>query len=142
MSENPYSNLVQQLIKHEGIRLKPYRCPAGKLTIGIGRNLDDNGISEIEAYHLCMTDVLCAEADLINNLAYFQKLSKARQEVLINLCFNMGINRLLKFNLFLGALEAGLWSDAARELLNSKYAQQVGKRAIELAEQIKSGKFL
>ncbi len=60
--------IKEQLVRHEGLGLKPYRCPAGKLTIGYGRNLDDTGISKAEAYELLSNDIRCCEEQLLEEI--------------------------------------------------------------------------
>lgn len=126
--------LIKQLIKNEGLRLKPYTCTAGKLTIGIGRNLDDKGISEEEAMYLLKNDIEECEFQLNKELAFFKNLDMARQDVLLNMCFNLGINGLLGFKNTLAMIEAGNYEAAADNMLNSKWAYQVGDRAKELAD--------
>lgn len=128
------SNLIEQLIRHEGMRLKPYYCTAGKLTIGVGRNLDDVGISEQEAKIMLLNDIARCKSDCLRNLPFFIKLSETRQDVLINMCFNMGINGLLKFKNTLKAIEEGRFKDAAQGMLDSLWAKQVKSRAEELSE--------
>ena len=131
--------LIKQLKKHEGLRLKPYRCSSGKLTIGIGRNLDDKGISKPEAYMLLANDVHECINQVKKNIHFFDKLNDIRQNVLINMCFNLGIHGLLKFKKFLAALELGDFEDASIEMLDSRWALQVRTRATELSSQIRTG---
>lgn len=130
-----YMRIAKKLIKkHEGLRLKPYRCPAGKLTIGYGRNLDDVGISEGEAEVLLTNDISRAigEAQILAGHAWVD-LSDNRKAVLVDMVFNLGLTRLSKFYKFLAALREGDYATAAKEMLNSKWAKQVGRRAITLA---------
>lgn len=130
------TNLIDQLIRHEGLRLKPYKDTMGKLTIGVGRNLDDVGISEQEAKMLLLNDIERAKSDCMKNLPFFSKLSETRQNVLINMCFNMGIGGLLKFKNTLKAIEEGRYNDAAQGMRDSLWAKQVKGRAEELAKQM------
>lgn len=132
-------SLFDQLIRHEGLRERPYRDTVGKLTIGVGRNLDDVGIAREEALILLANDVLRADAALRRALPWVETLDQPRQNVLINMTFNMGIKRLLGFKDTLKAVEEGRWDDAARGMLASKWASQVGARATELAEQMRTG---
>jgi len=132
-------NLREQLIRHEGVRLKPYRDSEGKLTIGVGRNLDDVGISREEALFLLDGDILQAQAGVIRYLPWSARLDRPRFEVLVNMAFNLGIKGLLGFPKFLIALEDGHYGDAAREMLDSKWATQVGQRAVELAGIVRLG---
>ena len=134
--------LIKQLICDEGLRLKPYRDSAGKLTIGIGRNLDDKGISEGEACILAENDVEQAYVDILSHLPWMSKLDLlefARFEVLVNMCFNMGIGGLLEFKSMLVFLQEENYEKAAQEMLDSKWAKQVGQRAVRLAEQMRTG---
>ncbi|MDD2229181.1 MAG: glycoside hydrolase family protein [Candidatus Cloacimonetes bacterium] len=131
----------EQLVRHEGLRLKPYRCTAGKLTIGIGRNLDDCGISQTEAYVLMENDIQNCEKQLLDEIPEIYKaLDEVRKSVLLNMCFNMGIGGLLGFNNTLAFIAAGDWERAANGMLASKWAKQVGRRAIELSELMRKGK--
>jgi lysozyme len=126
------------LIKHEGLRLKPYRCTAGKLTIGVGRNLDDVGISEEEAFSLLDNDILRVRREA-GSFAWFRDLSTERQNVILSMVFNLGIDRFKGFKRMIQAVSDGRFEDAATEMLNSKWAAQVGKRAVDLAEIMRSG---
>lgn len=124
----------QQLKDDEGLRLKPYRCSAGKLTIGYGRNLDDNGISKAEAEYLLDGDIRDAENACLHAFPWFADLSEERQDVLVNMCFNLGMTRLLRFTRFLKAMSLGAYETAAHEMMNSNWAEQVGDRAKRLAQ--------
>ena len=132
--------IKEQLVRHEGLRLKPYRCTAGKLTIGFGRNLDDRGISKIEAYVLLENDIQNCEKQLLDEIPeIYNTLDEVRKSVLLNMCFNMGIKGLLGFNNTLAFIKAGDWERAANGMLASKWAKQVGMRAIELSEMMRKG---
>ena len=128
------TRLRNTLIRHEGLKLLPYECTAGKLTLGVGRNIEDRGISKETAMQMLDEDIEICLNELMERLNYFETLPTEVQETLVNLCFNMGISRLMKFQLMLGAIEAGQYELAAKELLDSRYARQVGKRAEELAD--------
>ena len=134
LQEMRTDKIVEQLIKHEGLRLKPYKCTSGKLTIGIGRNLEDNGITKEEALYLLYNDIDACVIDLYREIPLIKDLNGDKQEVLVNMCFNLGINRLLKFKKFLSALKSGDFKEARKEMLNSAWAFQVGNRALELAD--------
>lgn len=133
--------LIQQLIRHEGISLFPYRCPKGKLTIGVGRNIEDNGISKEEALFMLKNDIERCRKEIENNIPCFKALNEVRQDVLINMCFNMGINALLGFKKTLKYIEAGDFDSASVEMLDSKWAREdVGEsRSNELSQQLKTG---
>jgi len=126
------------LIRHEGIELKPYRCTSDKLTIGVGRNLDDNGITHTTAMQMLDEDITSAIEDLRRNMTWFDDAPGVIQEALVNLTFNMGIVRLMQFRKTLIYLREGAWLKAADELLDSRYATQVGRRAHEVADMIRS----
>jgi len=132
--------LIKQLQKHEGLRLKPYKCSAGKLTIGYGRNLEDKGIDKAEACMLLANDIHQCINQVRDRIPCFPKLNDVRQNVLVNMAFNLGIHGLLKFRKFLSALERGNFEDASVEMLDSRWSRQVGIRATELSEQIRTGK--
>ena len=130
------TSIITLLKLHEGVKLKPYRCPTGYLTIGIGRNLDANGISHEEAELMLENDIQAATTALKRNVSFFTNLSEARQTALIDMCFNLGLNGLLSFKKMLSALSVGNYSKAAQEVLNSRYATQVGGRAVTIATMI------
>ena len=141
MTETLMNRIKSQLVRHEGLRLKPYRCTAGKLTIGVGRNLDDCGISQKEAYALLDNDIRKCEQQLLDEIpVIYNALDEARQSVLLNMCFNLGLKGLLGFNNTLAFIAAGDWERAANGMLASKWAKQVGFRAIELSEMMRKGK--
>lgn len=132
--------LFEQLKRHEGLRLKPYRCSAGKLTIGYGRNLDDAGISESEAVWMLGNDVQKVRQAL-SGLQWFLSLDPVRQNVCINMAFNLGVARFLGFKNTIAGIVDKDYHRAADEMLNSRWAKQVGKRAEELAEQMRRGEY-
>jgi len=132
--------IKEQLVRHEGLRLKPYRCTAGKLTIGIGRNLDDCGISQSEAYVMLINDIMNCEKQLQQKIPdIYNGLDEVRKSVLLNMCFNLGIKGLMEFKNTLAFIKAGDWERAANGMLASKWAKQVGRRAIELSELMRKG---
>lgn len=141
MPESLKNRIKAQLVRHEGLKLKPYRCTAGKLTIGIGRNLDDCGISQKEAYAILDRDIQDCEQRLLEEIPnIYNNLDEVRQSVLLNMCFNLGIKGLLEFKNTLAFIGAGDWERAANNMLASKWAKQVGRRAIELSELMRKGK--
>lgn len=131
--------LEAELIRDEGLRLKPYRCTSNKLTIGVGRNLDDRGVTREEALYLLHSDIKAEEAALDKHLPWWRTLSDARQRVLLNMSFNLGIKRLLGFKNTLGMIERGQYVKAADGMLESLWARQVGSRAERLAERMRKG---
>lgn len=128
------------LVRHEGLRLKTYVDTVGKVSVGVGRNLTDKGIRESEAYFMLDNDI--AEAiDEAKKLTCFAKLDPVRQDVIVDMTFNLGLPRLKGFGLMLKALEAGDFQEAAAQMMDSRWAVQVGPRAKELAQMIRSGKY-
>ena len=101
------------LIDQEELRLKPYTDTKGKLTIGIGRNLTDVGISKTEAFYLLDNDINTAMNDLQNNIDEFDSLPDNVQMALCNLTFNMGIGTLLTFHNTLAYIRQGDYADAS-----------------------------
>lgn len=128
-----------QLERHEGLKLKPYRDTVGKLTIGVGRNLDDVGISHAEAMLMLNNDVEEAERQMRQRFPIVRKLDEVRYYALLNMAFNMGISTLSKFRNMWLAIDQGDWSRAADEALDSKWATQVGNRAVEIAAMLREG---
>lgn len=157
--------LVTELTRDEGLRLKTYRCTAAKLTIGIGRNLDDvgitgsearlfgcetpsqalahvkrHGVTKPQAESLFANDIVGCERDLDRNLRWWRTLDDVRQRVLLNMCFNLGIRRLLPFKNTLRMVERREFEDAADNMLKSLWARQVGARALRLSAMMRTGK--
>lgn len=131
--------LIEQLIRHEGLKLMPYRCTSGKLTIGVGRNLEDTGITKDEAMSMLLSDIYRCTRECRKSFTFFDSLTDTRQHVLVNMCFNLGIVRLRGFRRMIAALERGDYGLAAKEMLDSQWAAQVGGRSAELAGQMKEG---
>lgn len=131
--------MVRQLRLHEGERLRPYRCTAGKLTIGVGRNLEDRGITAEESAMLLSNDISREERELLAALPWVAKLSEVRQRVLLDMSFNLGLQGLLAFKRTLAAIQAGQYQQAAGMMLESLWAQQVGQRAQRLSQMMATG---
>ena len=135
---------VQEYVKkNEGLRLKPYLCTAGKWTIGYGHNLE-NGISEYVAEAILDEDIRTAIEDVLaifsNDKDEFQSiLSYNRYIALVDMMFNLGKPRFLTFKRMIQAIKEKNWDKAANELLDSKYAAQVGQRAINNANFLRKG---
>ena len=132
--------MIAQLRLHEGERLKPYRCTAGKLTIGVGRNLDDRGITSDESAYLLSNDIDSHWTELIEHIPWVETLDDIRQRVMLDMAFNMGIFGLLTFRKTLGHIKEGNYALASSAMLESKWARQVGQRAKRLATMMKTGK--
>lgn len=131
--------LKAQLRLHEGVRLTPYTCTAGKLTIGVGRNLIDVGISAREAEYLLDSDIDRTLTALVDALPWVLGLSDVRMRVLIDMAFNLGMQGLLGFKRTLHAVQTRDYEGAARGMLDSKWAGQVGERAVTLARMMATG---
>ena len=148
--------VCQRLVIHEGLRLQPYFCSKKKLTIGVGRCLDTNpltaqeekvvgdwqhGITKCSAMYLLRNDIKRIYKELKKELPYFTKLDNERQYALIDMAFNLGVFGLLRFKKMLKALEKGDFKRASKECLDSKYAKDVGNRAIRIAKTLETGVF-
>ena len=148
-----WDDIQKRLMLHEGCVDHVYICPKGYKTIGIGRNLvtnpltakekevvkDLNKISVEQAIYLLKNDVKRCTKELIDNISFFYQLDDERQYALLDMCFNMGIKRLLGFKRMLNAMLIGDYRGAAKECLMSKYAKDVGKRAERIARLIETG---
>ncbi len=135
------ATLLVQIKKHEGKELFLYRDTVGKWTIGHGRNLTDNGITDAEALMMLQHDVGVAETELDRALPWATSLDWVRYNVLVEMSFNLGISRLLRFRKTLAYLRAGQYGSTATEMLDSRWARQVGNRAVTLSKQMRSGKW-
>lgn len=125
----------------EGNKSKPYVDTVGKTTIGVGRNLTDRGVSPDEISLMLANDIKLATNGARNLFPAFTSLDDVRQEVLVNMAFNMGQSKLSVFVKFIAAVNARSWSVASAEMLNSRWATQVGDRAKRLAYAMANGVF-
>jgi len=130
--------LVQDLILDEGLKTDPYEDTVGKLTIGVGRNLTDRGITKPEAMFLLTNDIEIVEAELDARLAWWRDMPDDVQRALANLAFNMGVPTLLNFRKALSALRQRDFDTAADEFLQSRWAGQVGLRARRVTELVRN----
>lgn len=122
--------IAQYIQAHEGLSLKPYYCTANKLSIGIGRNLDDRGITKEEALLLFANDLRLACSDLYRLFGEdFKSFPDPVQLAFIDMMFQLGLPRFCGFKKMIEYAKAGNWKEAARELMDSKYAKQVTSRA-------------
>ncbi|MEW8228526.1 MAG: glycoside hydrolase family protein [Candidatus Thiodiazotropha endolucinida] len=136
-------NILEQLQRHEGEVTEkgmhmPYKDIYGNWTIGHGHNLA-NGIPRFIADQLLRYDYAQSVQELRQSYAWYDELDKVRQDVLSNMCFNLGIERFGGFVRMIAAIETGDYEEAAIEMLDSKWATQVGDRADELAGQMRTG---
>jgi len=130
--------LKEDLIRDEGERLKPYVDTVNKTTIGVGRNLTDRGITHEEAMFLLDNDIEIVQKTLAKECPWLKTCPEPIQRGVANMAFNLGWPRLSHFTKMLGALQAGLWGNAATEVLQSVYATQVGNRAQRIADLFRS----
>ena len=156
------SHFLDKLIEHEGMVLTVYKDSLGIDTIGIGRNLKDrgisreeldyldipnmevvyeHGISEADARYLALNDIAIVENELCRVHNCVENLDSVRQLVLMDMAFNMGVPRLCKFVKMWNAIHEEKWEAASREMLDSKWARQVGRRAKILSDAMASGEF-
>ena len=132
--------LKAQLTIDEGRKERVYTDTVGKLTVGVGRNISDRAFSDDEIDLMLANDIKLVEQALDRNLPWWRQMNDARQNVLANMCF-MGIGTLLGFVNTLAAMKEGRYEDAAKGMLASKWATQVGNRAKRLAEVMRTGNF-
>lgn len=142
MMKYDITSLEDQLIDHEGLELKPYRCTAEKLTIGVGRNIEDRGITEDEARYLLKNDIKIVEDELLEKKPVVAGLDSVRQRVLVDMGFNLGIPTLLKFQNMWSAIEEEDFERAADEAMDSRWAKQVGRRAERLCQAMATGEWV
>lgn len=145
--------LIEQLKRHEGFRAEPYRCTADRLTVGYGHNLETGplevpavGLTEEQAEEILLEDTLNVAKACAGGIPCWFNLNEARQGVLINMGFNLGMRGLFKFKHMLVKLEQATNGDetflaVAEEMLDSQWAEQVKGRADELAAQMASGEW-
>jgi len=155
-------DFIQKLITHEGLRLEVYKDSLGIDTIGIGRNLEDRGItkeeldwmdipnmaivhtmgiSEADAMYLAENDVQIVEEELVRAHPCVNKLDAVRQLVVMDMAFNMGVPRLCKFKKMWNAIHEENYIAAAKEMLDSRWAVQVKSRSTKLANAMHNGEF-
>ena len=131
--------LITELKRDEGVVLTLYKCSASKNTIGVGRNLDDRGITDEESDFLLSNDIdICVE-ELKSTFPWFKNLTDARKRVMVNMCFNLGLSRLMGFKKFLAAMEVADWEEAGVQMLDSKWSRQVGPRSTRLRDLLLEG---
>lgn len=136
------NKLLEQLKIHEGFRSNVYTCSGGKKTVGYGRNLQDIGISEEEAEMLLKNDIYEATNQLLNAFPWMATFSDVRISAMINFTFNVGIGTVKTFTKSIDALKKEDFNLAADMMLDSRWANQVGDRAIQITEQIRTGRWL
>lgn len=127
--------LKQSVKRFEGYEQKVYTCPAGVLSIGYGRNLEHNGVSLLEAETMLENDLLNCKLLLVDKLSFFSSLDDIRQNVLIEMCYNMGLTNFLKFKKTLLYIQQKEYKLASLEMLNSKWHNDFIKYAPNTKEE-------
>jgi lysozyme len=129
MKEELVNEIRDHIKEYEGFSALVYECTAGYATIGYGRNLEQRGITKEEAEHLLANDIKQCIKELKGIMNKFDDLPEKAQLVLIDMCYNLGLSKLLNFENMLDAIDARDWEKASSELLDSRYAAQVKRRA-------------
>ena len=137
------NELIEMLRRHEGVRDKVYLCSAGYETIGVGRNISEDGLglSEDEIDYLLNNDIKRVREELTEEYYWFAGLNDARQDAMIDLSFNLGQTRLRGFVKALEAMSREEFENAADEFMDTKWSEQVGDRAVEVTEIIRTGEY-
>ncbi len=137
------TSLIDQVKADEGYRRYPYHCSEGVLTIGYGRNIDENGggagLAESEAALLLCNDLAVAESDLLRLFDGWAEFGLVRQSALINMRFQLGAGGFRTFRNMIRHVNAGHWLRAAREATQSRWAIQTPERAYRVAMEIRDG---
>ena len=136
MDNNFDEDVLQVLIKHEGMSAFPYKCSENKLTIGIGRNLESNGISEDEMMYMAQNDVKRIKEELNKNFGAWRTMPSDARKVCIWMTFQMGITGFMKFRKTRQLMELGMWLEASEEILDSKYNLQTPSRCAYNSRQL------
>lgn len=129
-----YDKLKELLERHEGYRKRPYQCSAGKITIGIGHNLDAHDLPKDIIQRFFYTDINESINTCTVLFKAWQWIPDMKQVVLANMAFQLGHNKLSGFIKLIAAVNAKDWQEASRQMLDSKWARQTPERANELAE--------
>tara|TARA_R100000808_G_C2155161_1_gene166967 strand:+ start:1593 stop:2012 length:420 start_codon:yes stop_codon:yes gene_type:complete len=137
------NELIEMLRRHEGVRDKVYLCSAGYETIGVGRNISEDGLglSKDEIDFLLNNDIKRVREELTEEYYWFAGLNEARQDAMIDLSFNLGQTRLRGFVKALEAMSREEFENAADEFMDSRWSEQVGDRAVEVTEIIRTGEY-
>tara|TARA_R110001592_G_scaffold15078_2_gene66366 strand:- start:32 stop:454 length:423 start_codon:yes stop_codon:yes gene_type:complete len=136
--------LIEMLKRHEGVESHAYKCSENKITIGVGRNVDKSGglgLSDDEVDYLLQNDIDRVSSELDSEYEWFAGLDDVRQDAMIDISFNLGQTRLRAFKNALAAMAKGDWRAAADEFMDSRWSGQVGNRAKELTEMIRTGSY-
>jgi len=131
--------LITQLKVHEGVRSKVYLDTEGIETIGVGRNLRDRGLSDDEIELMLANDIRDFQEEVESAFPWWSDMDDVRQRVVVDMAFNMGLGSLFKFVNTLAHIENGRYEEASVEMLDSKWARQVGDRANVLSDMMRTG---
>ncbi len=130
------AEVKQMLVRHEGIRIFPYKCSENYLTISCGRNLETNGISEEEAMYLLDNDIKRVKEELNMNFGAWRTMPEKARMVCIDMTFQMGITGFMRFKKTRQLMELGMWLEASEEILDSKYNLQTPSRCAYNSRQL------
>jgi lysozyme len=139
MAKSLYQEIQKHLIEEEGMKLKPYKCTAGKLTIGVGRNLEDKGISESEALYLLDQDITQCISALEKIFPSFYLFSRGRKVALVSMIFQLGEAGFKKFKATIEAVNRLDFKGAASHARNSLWAKQTPNRALRVISLLENG---
>lgn len=131
--------LKAMLVRHEGVRSKVYFDSVGVPTIGVGRNLQGKGLSDREIDDMLDNDITDCQHDLYSTYRWFHEINLVRRNAMIDMRFNLGSAGFANFKKMIAAMEVEDYYTAAHEMMNSKWAIQVGHRANELSEMVRTG---
>ena len=131
--------LFAQLRLHEGVERKPYQCTAGYLNIGVGRNIEERGLSDDEIDYILNNDVNIATDELVRTFDWYADLDEVRQRVVVDMVFNLGMPRFQQFKKMIQALDEGDYKEASIQMMDSRWASQVGARAERLRDMMETG---
>lgn len=148
------SKLIEMLERHEGLRLKPYKCTANKHTVFIGRNYEDNpfttdeltlilskGCTKEVAYEICSNDVRRIKKELVKRLDFFSTLDEVRQAALIDMAFQMGVGGLLGFKKMIEASRQKDWLMACLHAKDSMWGRTFINRSTEILKMLETGQW-
>ena len=133
----------QRLFAHPrlqgGGEQKPYQCTAGYLTIGVGRNIEERGLSDDEIDYILNNDVNIATDELVRTFDWYADLDEVRQRVVVDMVFNLGMPRFQQFKKMIQALDEGDYKEASIQMMDSRWASQVGQRSERLRDMMETG---
>ena len=138
------SRIVEDLKRHEGVILHGYYDHLNYMTCGVGRCLEEGvgiGLTMEEAEYLLANDIARVREELTKTFEWFEDLNEPRQEAMINLNFNLGLTKLRGFKMALAAMAENDFDEAADQFMDSRWSSQVGRRAVEVTEQIRTGEY-